>query len=92
MPLVEQKPRIDSPTPAFALFSTEENALKQHPRMAKTQKPRALPCLDEVLRYSLLVDNDCEAVLAGKQGEILKKSLWVEQTGVEPLDISKIKW
>ena len=36
------------------------------------------PRLDEVLRYSLLVDNDCEAVFAGKQGEILKKSLWVE--------------
>ena len=50
------------------------------------------PRLDEVLRYGLLVDNDCEAVFAGKQGEILKKSLWVEQRGVEPLDISKIKW
>ena len=42
------------------------------------------PRLDEVLRYSLLVDNDCEAVFAGKQGEILKKSLWVEPGGVEP--------
>ena len=42
--------------------------------------------LDEVLRYCLLVDNDCEAVFAGKQGEILKKSLWVEQRGVEPLN------
>lgn len=36
------------------------------------------PRLDEVLRYSLFVDNDFEAVFAGKQGEILKKSLWVE--------------
>ena len=41
------------------------------------------PRLDEVLRYSLLVDNDCEAVFAGKQGEILKKSLWVEPGRVE---------
>ena len=32
------------------------------------QKRSRTPRLDEVLRYSLLVDNDCEAVLAGKQG------------------------
>ena len=43
------------------------------------------PRLDEVLRYSLLVDNDCEAVFAGKQGEILKKSLWVEPGGISTL-------
>ena len=42
------------------------------------------PRLDEVLRYSLLVDNDCEAVFAGKQGEILKKSLWVEPGAIHP--------
>ena len=42
--------------------------------------------LEEAVRYSLLVDNDCKAVFAGKQGEILKESLWVEQRGVEPLN------
>ena len=39
---------------------------------------------DEVLRHIVLVDNDCEAVFAGKQGEILKKSLWVDPAGQKP--------
>ena len=42
------------------------------------------PRLDEVLRYSLLLDSDCEGVFAGEQGKLLKKSLWVEPGGVEP--------
>jgi len=46
------------------------------------------PRLDEVLRYSLLVDNDCEAVFAGKQGKILKKSLWVDPAGQKPNTIN----
>ena len=40
--------------------------------------------LDEDLRHILLVDNDCEAVFGGKQGEILKKSLWVDPAGQKP--------
>ena len=47
--------------------------------------------LNEFLRHILLVNNDCEAVFAGKQGEILKKSLWVEQRGVEPLNPCLVK-
>jgi len=39
-----------------------------------------------LLRYCSLVDNDGNGSFAGKQGEILKKSLWVEQRGVEPLN------
>ena len=48
--------------------------------MSNTRTPR----LDEVLRCSLFVDNDFEAVFAGKQGEILKKSLWVDPAGQKP--------
>ncbi len=44
--------------------------------------------LEEALRYSLLVDNDFEAVFAGKQGEILKKSLWVDPAGQKPNTIN----
>ncbi len=57
-----------------------------------TQQDRSrTPRLDEVLRYSLLLDSDCEGVFAGEQGKLLKKSLWVEQRGVEPLDTSRVK-
>ena len=40
--------------------------------------------LEEAVRYSLLVDNDCKAVFAGKQGEILKESLWVDPARQKP--------
>ena len=33
---------------------------------------------------NVLVDIDCEAVFAGKQGEIIKKSLWVDPAGQKP--------
>ena len=52
--------------------------------MSNTRTPR----LDEVLRCSLFVDNDFEAVFAGKQGEILKKSLWVDPAGQKPITLN----
>ena len=45
--------------------------------MTRNDQPR----LDEVLRYSLLLDSDCEGVFAGEQGKLLKKSLWVDPAG-----------
>ena len=42
------------------------------------------PRLDEVLRYSLLLDSDCEEDLRWRTREIAQKSLWVEPGGVEP--------
>jgi hypothetical protein len=44
--------------------------------------------LDEVLRHILLIENDFEAVFAGKQGEILKKSLWLDPAGHKPNTIN----
>ena len=46
------------------------------------------PRLDEVLRYSLLLDSDCEGVFAGEQGKLLKKSLWVDPAGQKPNTIN----
>ena len=40
--------------------------------------------LDEVLRHILLIENDFEAVFAGKQVVILKQSLWVDPAGQKP--------
>ena len=37
-----------------------------------------------MLRYSLLLDSDCEGVFAGEQGKLLKKSLWVDPAGQKP--------
>ena len=50
-------------------------------------------CIDEVLRYSLLLENGYVTVFAGKQAEILKKSLWLDPAGQKPntLDPDLIK-
>jgi len=41
-----------------------------------------------LLRYCSLVDNDGNGSFAGKQGEILKKSLWVDPAGQKPNTIN----
>ena len=53
-----------------------ENCLEPVPdlRFELSQKMDEKTSLPLVLRYSLLVDHDCEAVFAEKQGEILKKT------------------